>query len=498
MRLILSVLFTTFILQLGAQDPFCNARATLFQQACDQWLVSALRSSNPAYFKGSTKIASPADRFKIAGIQTEYTPDQEAKFREVYIPKGNADRFLALVSLSHLYFPLMERKLSNAKIPVEFKYLPLVMTGFNQHYHDSRDRAGMWALDYLVARKWDLRIDTLLDERRGGDLTTDAAVKELKSIHDHFNGNNEAVLKAWYISRAYAEKWHNKKTLTVSAIDEEADEFVAFFVYTVRLFHQNQTILSNQLNNYFDILGNYENIAFKDTVNVDALVQLVGISKNEIYQANPVYTGQFIDPMYRRTTFILDNRYSGKFHSMEDSIYRWAPPAPVVPIAQASEWIEEEDRVYHVVRKGESLGIIARKHKVSVSNLKKWNKLKSDKIRAGQRLTIIKKTRKRAPKPEPGPEVPNNAPVIGDSTSVVITLADTTAKKVTPPPPQPKEKPKTNKPKETVVTYTVKSGDSLWTIAKKYKVTPEQIMKWNKCGEKIRPGQKLKIHTKKK
>ena len=49
--------------------------------------------------------------------------------------------------------------------------------------------------------------------------------------------------------------------------------------------------------------------------------------------------------------------------------------------------------------------------------------------------------------------------------------------------------------KSVPVTKEVKSGDTLWKIASKYKgVTPEEIMKWNKCGAKIRPGQKLKIY----
>jgi LysM repeat protein len=126
--------------------------------------------------------------------------------------------------------------------------------------------------------------------------------------------------------------------------------------------------------------------------------------------------------------------------------------------------------------------------------LKKWNKLKSDKIRAGQRLVIIKKTKKRKPLPETEVVFPNGA--ASDSTNVMLNPVPVDTVKV-PEPPKPKPVPQPKKPKTDFITYTVKSGDSLWTIAKKYKVTPEQIMKWNKCGEKIRPGQKLKIQKKK-
>jgi LysM repeat protein len=55
-------------------------------------------------------------------------------------------------------------------------------------------------------------------------------------------------------------------------------------------------------------------------------------------------------------------------------------------------------------------------------------------------------------------------------------------------------KSQTQTAKEKVKYYTVKSGDSLWSIARKYPgVTENDLMKWNKCGANIRPGQRLVI-----
>jgi len=487
------LLFISF--SVFSQEAFFSTRSNVMNNAANQWLVTELEKNNPSAFSdnqgGKSVIRIPAGTAAVAQLNSTYDVALANKFSQVYFPNGKSDRFLKINSLCNLYFPLIERKLLNAKLPLEYKYLPLVMTGFNASYEDERDRGGMWALEFLTARKWKLQIDTLVDERRGGDITTDAAVKELAEIHNHFNGKMTSVLKAWYISRAYAEKAHNKRTLTEDELDEEADLFVEFYIFTARLFSENQNNASNQLNAYFDILGNFESIAFKDTLNVTGLVSIVGLDENVLRKTNPVYIGQYIDPVYRRVTFIMDNRFSGKFRQLEDSVYKWQPP--VKPIVY-SEVIEEEEKVYHVVRKGEALGTIARKHKVSISNLKKWNKLKSDKIRAGQRLVIIKKTKKRKPLPETEVVFPNGA--ASDSTNVMLNPVPVDTVKV-PEPPKPKPVPQPKKPKTDFITYTVKSGDSLWTIAKKYKVTPEQIMKWNKCGEKIRPGQKLKIQKKK-
>ncbi|MFM1999734.1 MAG: hypothetical protein RL204_1681, partial [Bacteroidota bacterium] len=379
MSRLLTCVLLLFCFQVFGQEAFFSTRSNVMNNAANQWLVTELEKNNPSAFSdnqgGKSVIRIPVGTAAVAQLNSTYDVALANKFSQVYFPNGKSDRFLKINSLCNLYFPLVERKLLNAKLPLEYKYLPLVMTGFNATYEDERDRGGMWALEFLTARKWKLQIDTLVDERRGGDITTDAAVKELLEIHNHFNGKMASVLKAWYISRAYAEKLHNKRTLTEDELDAEANLFVEFYIFTARLFSENQNNASNQLNAYFDILGNFESIAFKDTVNVTGLVSIVGLDETVLRKTNPVYVGQYIDPVYRRVTFIMDNRYSGKFRQMEDAVYNWQPPAPPVVY---TEVIEEEEKIYHVVRKGEALGTIARKHKVSVANLKKWNKLKSD------------------------------------------------------------------------------------------------------------------------
>jgi membrane-bound lytic murein transglycosylase D len=150
-----------------------------------------------------------------------------------------------------------------------------------------------------------------------------------------------------------------------------------------------------------------------------------------------------------------------------------------------------EENVYHVVRKGESLGVIARKHKTTIAQIKKWNKLRSDKIRAGQRLKIVKTTRKRVPKAEE-PETKDEQNIDPTAVPDAVLLDNANKPDTTKVTPLPKPKPVTPK-QDDIVTYKVKNGDTLWAIAKKHKVTPEDIMKWNKCGENIRPGQVLKI-----
>ena len=492
------ILFSLVLISYSSfgQLVFLAEQEEVFKKSTEQWLVQELTKNHPSHFADrsysdkTTLFAPPTDNEPVLGIAVKYGYEEALIFQNLYFPDHKVERYIQLHSICDLYFPLIEKKLSLAGLPKEFKFLPLLMSGMNPAHTDNRDRAGLFGMDYLSARYQQLRMDSVVDERRGGDFAIDAAIKELKSIHQSFNGNAELTLKAWYVSRAYAKRISSDQAKEWQSIDDDADFFVQFFVYSTKLFKQTYNRVNNQLHHYFDILGNYESINFTQPVYFEGLSALTGADIVAMKKLNPIFIGDRIEANYKKVSFILDNRYTGKFKALEDSIYKWTPKPKVIP----TETMVIEENVYHVVRKGESLGVIARKHKTTIAQIKKWNKLRSDKIRAGQRLKIVKTTRKRVPKAEePETKEEQNIDPTAVPDAVLLDNAnkpDTT--KVTPPP-----KPKPVAPKQDeIVNYKVKNGDTLWAIAKKHKVSPEDIMKWNKCGEKIRPGQVLKIHTK--
>jgi membrane-bound lytic murein transglycosylase D len=117
---------------------------------------------------------------------------------------------------------------------------------------------------------------------------------------------------------------------------------------------------------------------------------------------------------------------------------------------------------------------------VALKDLKAMNSLVSDRIRAGDKLTI---------------HVPK-ADVARLSKIETMTLEQKQALTgaSTQPQPQPQPQPKAPAPTADYTWYTVKSGDNLWLISKKYPgVTPEAIMKANGVDTKLQPGMQLKI-----
>lgn len=108
------------------------------------------------------------------------------------------------------------------------------------------------------------------------------------------------------------------------------------------------------------------------------------------------------------------------------------------------------ERVTHKVRRGESLSVIARRYRVSVRELQNWNGISDPrKLRAGQTLTLFQS-------PGPGPVSVRRGPI----------------------------------------KHTVQRGDSLWSIAKRYKVKVNDLLRWNDLGKNdiIQPGQSIKIN----
>jgi LysM repeat protein len=125
------------------------------------------------------------------------------------------------------------------------------------------------------------------------------------------------------------------------------------------------------------------------------------------------------------------------------------------------------DNFVHVVKKGESLGSIARKYHVTVAKLKKWNHLKRDTLHVGQRLTIY-----RSGGPVTQVSQSTNTSSVSKSSGTKSTKSKAT----------------------TTKTHTVKKGETLSSISRKYGCTVNDLKKWNGLkSNTVRVGQKLKI-----
>lgn len=146
---------------------------------------------------------------------------------------------------------------------------------------------------------------------------------------------------------------------------------------------------------------------------------------------------------------------------------------------------------YHKIKKGETLSTIAKKHHVTVAQIKKWNHLRSDMIHEGSRLKIQVPQKKKAV--VVAPEVPVQPTPVAKDTATTQTTSPAVQKPAEPTAPKTEPAVQTvTQPK--VVYHKIKSGETLSAIARKYHVSVDQIKKWNGLkSDMIHEGDNLKI-----
>ncbi len=442
----------------AGQISFVQDQEKIFARATDQWLVQKLTEVNPSYFichSNRNIYHTPQidtltiSKYKIALPQSELT-----QFNQLYT-HDDCKRLLSLTSLCDLYFPLFRKKIEQTNLPANFKFLPLIFTGLNSQYNDQLDRSGLWAMDFLAARKYHLRIDSLIDERNGGDITVNAALGYLGELYTLFKGDEVKTIIAYYRGVPYVKRIESSGSGSFfERLDLWHQQLIRFYGYSIQRIQLVQT--ENQLNTYFDIFGQYESIAFEKEVRWKALESVCKANINEIKGLNPVYVGSRSEVGYRKVSFMLEKSVAARFIQFKDSVYNWKEPE-----INSFALVVSKKPLQYVAKKGDHLQTIAGKYNLSTEQIKSFNHLRRNKIKEGQVILI--------PDSLSAAKIPLEKNASNDTDS--------------------------HSTKEHY--YIVKEGDSLWKIAKQYKnVSPEEIMKWNNCSENLSPGQKLVIYTK--
>ena len=141
-----------------------------------------------------------------------------------------------------------------------------------------------------------------------------------------------------------------------------------------------------------------DTISINKNIHFEQIAAVCGIDVQQLKSLNPQYRRNVIPGETSIQTLRLPVELIGKYISLQDSVYAYKQDTYFknrkVVVAGASKGTTSGTAVgsvrYHKIRSGENLGAIARRYGVSVSQLKKWNGLKSDRISAGKTLKIMK------------------------------------------------------------------------------------------------------------
>lgn len=383
------------------------------------------------------------------------------KYRKRYYP--------ALMAKTKYYFPMFEEYLTEFDIPMEMKYLAIVESTLDPRARSRMGATGLWQFMYATGLQYKLKVSSYVDERQDPVKATIAACKYLSDLYQIFgdwdlalaayNSGPGNVLKAIKRSGGYRNYWNIRPYLP-----RETAGYVPAFYATMYLFEyaEEHDLVSDVPDIYhFET----DTIRVRNTISFDQIIEKTSMSLDLVSFLNPAYKLDVIPKIDGKNYVIkIPKQNVIEFLNAENDIYLQAKKDASKREKPLPQYFEMDKRIRYKVISGDFLGKIANKFGVRISDLKRWNSLRNNRLKVGQRLSVYPKKSQ-------------------------ISSTAVTKKAVA------KEKAAPNK-KSKFIVYIVEKGDSLWTISQKYlKVSVDEIKKWNNIWDvkSIKPGTKLKI-----
>jgi len=427
--------------------------------------ITTLEIDSTYYFNVDTDTLKA--RLEILNQKTPfnivYNPSLENVIR--YFLTRKRDMMSRMLTMSQFYFPLFEQELDLQDVPLELKYLAIVESALNPRARSRVGATGLWQFMYPTGKMYDLDVSSYVDERSDPINSTKAASLYLKKLHGIFddwdlalaayNSGPGNVNKAIRRSGGYKNYWNIRKNLP-----RETAGYVPAFLATMYIFeYAEEHGLTTEVTDrpYFET----DTVHVKSTITFNQISELVDVTEEELLFLNPSYKLKVIP-------YVKDKNYAlrlpvdalGKFVTNEAAIYAHVENQLKSKEEPLPKVEQSQDQIRYKVRSGDFLGKIAEKYGVGVSQIKNWNGLRSNNLRIGQRLTIY---------PRKFPSTSSSTKKSSSSTNSVAAAG--------------------------TKVHMVRSGDSLWTISKKYPgISIDNLRKWNGIsGSDIKPGTKLKL-----
>lgn len=400
-------------------------------------------------------------------FNVEYNPSLESVIKSYLKHRRNSIQ--KLITLSAFYFPMFETELDKHNIPLEIKYLAIVESALKPRAKSRVGATGLWQFMFSTGKMYGLDVSSYVDERSDPIMSTEAAAKYLAKLYKIFgdwdlalaayNSGPGNVTKAIRRSGGYQNYWNIRHNLP-----RETAGYLPAFLANMYIFEYAEehgfSVNSKPEFAYFET----DTVKVKQMITLDQVSEVTGTPIEELQFLNPSYKLDII-PYLKEEDYVLRLPVNviGDFVNNEEKIYAFAKAEFDKREKPLPQFSKASDRVRYRVKSGDYLGKISRKYGVRVSDIKKWNGLRSNNLKIGQRLTIYPR--------KPYVESSKKAASSSSKTAQTKPISGSS------------------------ITYTVKNGDSLWSISQKFSgVSVQNIKDWNGIsGTKLKPGMKLKI-----
>lgn len=310
------------------------------------------------------------------------------RFIELYTVKLQ-DKLSVMLGLSSFYFPIFEAYLDSFNYPRELKYLPVIESALNPEATSKAHAVGLWQFMRGTGLENGLVINGYMDERRGIQESTMAAIMYLGKLYAQFN-DWQLALAAYNcgpgnVNRAIARSGGKRSFWEIyKYLPRETRGYVPGFIGAAYAFNYYKSHGIEPVPSGFpekiDTIKIDRNLHFKQ------VSEVLSIDLNTLKMINPQYTKDFV-PSGNKKQFVLNLSATDKerFLAMRDSIYAYNS---AFYQKECEKLLKTPDYVVHRVKPGECMSVIAQHYRVSVSNIKKWNRISGTSLRQGQKLVI--------------------------------------------------------------------------------------------------------------
>ena len=379
-------------------------------------------------------------------FQIDYNPILEQLIKKkLGYKRVNLER---IMTLSDYYFPLFEEQLDRFDIPLEMKYLAVIESALDPRIKSRVGATGLWQFMLPTGRSMGLEIDSYVDERMDPMKATIAACKYLNKLYDMYddwdlalaayNSGAGNVNKAIRRSGGSKNYWNLRPYLPRETADYLPQFQSILYLYTYAKEHGFKPQRTPRL------MIATDTVQVKNKISFTHIAKALDLDEETIKFHNPSYKLDIIPLMKDKPQYLrLPYKELMDFVSNEEKIYAFAK-AELDEIEKPNpELLKPQTSITYKVRSGDFLGRIADKYGVTISQIKRWNNLRSSNLKIGQRLKIMTR---------------------GEG------VASSSKAK----------------------SYKVRSGDSLWEISKKHGLTINELKELNPTKSKaLQPGMTL-------
>jgi membrane-bound lytic murein transglycosylase D len=349
------------------------------------------------------------------------------------------------------YLPMMQEIFAEAGLPKDLAYLAMVESGFNDKAYSWAHAVGPWQFIESTGRRYGLKNDWWHDERRDPEKATRAAAHFLSDLYKSFDGD-------WYLAvpsynagpgklRRAVKMYKTRDFWELSRgkyLKAETKNYLPKLLAVILIAKQPEKYGFTDIE-YQEPIA-YDTMALPSSTDLEVLARLSGSDYALIKKLNPELKRWCTPPAAK---------------SFEVRLPVGSQPLFAEKYAQLPKR-ERANYVRHKVKSGDTLLALSHRYGVRVTDIKRLNSIKNTRtIQIGTNLIV---------------------PLNPDSNGL-----------------KPLAELKDDYKRSRLSRYTVRSGDSIWKISRKFNVTEKQLRVWNKLGwsNTIRPGQSLIVSSKK-